>query len=492
MKGLDTVGISSEALDRVAAVWEADSSDLATLVKAGGLDPSVDFRHRDLRGWPLGGEDIRGFDFTGSDLRSTGVETAVSDATTIMDGTILDPRARERKPARRRAASIPASFPESKAVAPEGRYTKVRVPSLTDAELIDRTFVISDPLGLENVRAAAPPYDQWLTYEGRYEVGTMVRCSFAHRHKRGYVFRDEEEQRYLIGHECGAKHLGLGNWQSFTAGRERLEERASYLRLIRDLADALRTERNWIAGLPRHPAVQAFDELRTDLRTHYRGLLEAVRPVIARSDGLLTVRLEARDYAAEERRRERELQVREWYAGLSESERAEFNRKGGHFPKVDRTPITKRESRALGTLMGKTLFSASSRLDVAMRHVLPLVDAFLTMQRTPRTRQELLLVTRNARELVNRILHVREAILEAITFFDQENLDRFAQWADALQPEGQRFVALPGRIVVDRVKGEHRRFISRHAGLQPMNEEPFDRLRNAMTSVLRQAESSRR
>ena len=341
MKGLDTVGISSEALDRVAAVWEADSSDLATLVKAGGLDPSVDFRHRDLRGWPLGGEDIRGFDFTGSDLRSTGVETAVSDATTIMDGTILDPRARERKPARRRAASIPASFPESKAVAPEGRYTKVRVPSLTDAELIDRTFVISDPLGLENVRAAAPPYDQWLTYEGRYEVGTMVRCSFAHRHKRGYVFRDEEEQRYLIGHECGAKHLGLGNWQSFTAGRERLEERASYLRLIRDLADALRTERNWIAGLPRHPAVQAFDELRTDLRTHYRGLLEAVRPVIARSDGLLTVRLEARDYAAEERRRERELQVREWYAGLSESERAEFNRKGGHFPKVDRTPHNK-------------------------------------------------------------------------------------------------------------------------------------------------------
>ncbi len=84
-------------------------------------------------------------------------------------------------------------------------------------------------------------------------------CSFGHRHKRGYVFRDEGDQRYLIGHECGAKHLGLGRWKTFAAGREKLEERASYLRLIRDLAQAFESQRDWIASLQKDSSVLATD-----------------------------------------------------------------------------------------------------------------------------------------------------------------------------------------------------------------------------------------
>ncbi|GAB6843708.1 hypothetical protein HNR00_003389 [Methylorubrum rhodinum] len=485
MTPLDAVCIPSRALDRVAAVWDATEVTLRALVAAGGLDPAADFRHRDLRGWPLGGEDVRGFDFTGSDLRSTGFETAMVDATTILDGTTLDPAARNRKTAP--AARVRAR----RAVPPEGGYTKVRVPDLSDAELVDRTFVIADPLALENVTQGAPPADQWLTYEGRYEVGAMVACAFAHRHKRGYVFRDEADRRYLIGHECGAKHFGLGNWQSFTAGRERLEERGSYLRVIRDLADTLRAHRDWIAGLPKNPAVRAFDALRVDLRTLYPGLVSAAKSVISRHDGILAVTVEARDYAAEERRREREQEAREWYASLGERERAEFHARGGRAPAVDKSPLRKRETRALGTLRGSVLFSNSPALGQAMREVLPLVDAFLAMPRTPTTRRDLLGVTRNARELVTRVLRVRDSVLDAVEFFDRDNLERVAQWADALHIDGQRYVAAAGRVDAERIEGGQRRSLICPPDLRPMDNEPFDRVGTAVNSVSRRAEGSR-
>ncbi|MBB5765807.1 hypothetical protein ABEV34_06425 [Methylorubrum rhodesianum] len=490
MTTLDTVGIPSGAFDRVAAVWDATEVTLWALVAAGGLDPASDFRHRDLRGWPLGGEDVRGFDFTGSDLRSTGFEAAVVDATTILDGATLDP-AVGRKPAR--AAPAPAARGRApRAVPPEGGYTKVRVPDLSDAELVDRTFVIADPLALENLTQGAPPADQWLTYEGRYEVGAMVACAFAHRHKRGYIFRDEADRRYLIGHECGAKHFGLGNWQSFTAGRERLEERGSYLRVIRDLADTLRAHRDWIAGLPKNPAVRAFDALRVDLRTLFPGLVSAIKSVISRHDGVLTVTVEARDYAAEERRREREQEARAWYTGLGERERAQFHTKGGRAPTVDKSPLRKREARALGTLRGSVLFSNSPALGQAMREVLPLVDAFLAMPRTPTTRRDLLGVTRNARELVTRVLRVRDSLLDAVEFFDRDNLERVARWADALRIDGLHYVANAGRVDAELIEGGQRRSLVYPPELQPMADEPFDRVGSAVNTVSKRVEGSRR
>lgn len=491
MTTLNTVGISSATLDRVAAVWEATEVTLGALVAAGGLDPTLDFRHRDLRGWPLGGEDVRGFDFTGSDLRSTGFETAVVDATTILDNATLDPAALRRKP-KQSAPILAAQVRARRAVPPEGGYTKVRVPDLSDAELVDLTFVIADPLALENVTQGAPPADQWLTYEGRYEVGAMLACAFAHRHKRGYVFRDEADRRYLIGHECGGKHFGLGNWQSFTAGRERLEERGSYLRVIRDLADTLRAHRDWIAGLPKNPAVRAFDALRVDLRTNYLGLVSAIKSVIARHDGILTVTVEARDYAAEERRREREQEALEWYAGLSELERAQFHTNGGRAPAVDKSPLMKRETRALGTLRGGVLFSNLPALGQAMREVLPLVDAFLAMPRTPTTRRDLLVVTRNARELVTRVLRVRDSVSDAVEFFDRDNLEKVAKWADALRIDGHRYAVVAGRVEAEPIEGGQRRSLLRPSGLQPMDDEPFDRVGSAVNSVFRRAESSRR
>ncbi|WP_311274921.1 hypothetical protein [Methylobacterium sp. WCS2018Hpa-22] len=347
---------------------------------------------------------------------------------------------------------------------------------MSDAELVDRIFVIDDPLSLDNITSAAPPTDEWLTYEGRYEVGTSVTCAFAHRHKRGYVFRDEQERRYLIGHECGAKHLGLGNWQSFTTGREQLEDRASSLRLIRDLADAFRLHRDWIARLPQDPSIRAFDDLRRQLVADVPELVAAATATTARSDGMLAIPVRVRDHAAEERRREREAQAREWYAGLTEAERKAFHARGGRVPGVDRSPIISKGTHALGTLQGRGVFSSTPALSLGMRQLLPLIDRFLEMPRTPDTRKGLVDVTRNAKELVNRLHRVQAFIDDAISFFEQSNLERVARWADTHGFDGRRFSIRSGHIEMEKVDGGFKQVLARPPALKLLDPAPFETL----------------
>lgn len=482
MRDLDQVALSQEGRKRIAAVLATNERDFATLVRIAGLNPGSDFRGRDLRGWPLADEDVRGFDFTGSDLRSTGIESSLRDATTILTDAKLD-RSRKR---------VKMVVPEQKGVRPEGGYTKVRVPDLSDTELLERSFVIDEPGALVNLTQGAPPTDQWLTYEGRYDVGGRVTCSFGHRHKRGYVFRDEGDQRYLIGHECGAKHLGLGRWKTFAAGREKLEERASYLRLIRDLAQAFESQRDWIASLQKDSSVLATDRLRSDLRARCPEAVDAARTAFSRSEGRLFVKATVRDHAAEERRRERELEAREWYAGLDWDRRKEFHDKGGRAPIVDRSPLHRAETRPLGVLQGRTLFTSGPGLAVGIRHLLGLIDRFLEMPFTPRNRRDLMEIARNAKELVSRLQRLREGVADAIDFFEQSNLERFATWADRNSFDGLRFAARPGAILMEKIEGSPVMTLDRSPQLRPLDPEPLAAMQSAVHGVSERAERARR
>lgn len=486
---LGAIAAQSDVWDRIDAVLATgDDVSLPDLVRIAGLDPSSAFRGCDLRGLPLAGQDVRGFDFTGTDLRSTGIERAHMDETTVLDGALLD-RVRARTPRQTEQPSPPV---RARPAPPEGGYTKVRVPDLTDAELLERTFVVDDPASLENLTAGAPPTDQWLTYEGRYDVGGRVTCAFGHRHKRGYVFRDEGERRFLFGHECGAKHLGLGRWQSFAAGRERLEERASYLRLIRDLAATFRAEREWISRLPTDPAIVAADHVRAQLRSACPTAVAAAQAAFARAGGAISVKVTVRDHAAEERRREREAKDRERYAALDESSRLAFHEKGGRAPTIDRTQLNRQEARALGTLRGRTLFGTAPALRNGLANQIGLVDAFLAIRVSPRSRQDLMGIARNAKELVSRLHRLRDAISDTIDFFEVDNLTRFAEWADRNSFDDRRFFARADCLTVERFDGGAIEAIQRPPQLRPFDSGPLERLQATVRGVSDRIERARR
>ena len=73
------------------ALYSEESGLFHRLVAAGGLDPKLDFRYRDLRDLHFENADLRGFNFTGSDLRGTGVRFSRKlDNSTLLYGTTLD------------------------------------------------------------------------------------------------------------------------------------------------------------------------------------------------------------------------------------------------------------------------------------------------------------------------------------------------------------------------------------------------------------------
>lgn len=72
-----------------AAVFACDSRQLRDWALAGGLDPAVDFRRRDLRGLSFVGQDVGGFDFTGSLVDDGAFDGARCDATTTLPAGVV-------------------------------------------------------------------------------------------------------------------------------------------------------------------------------------------------------------------------------------------------------------------------------------------------------------------------------------------------------------------------------------------------------------------
>lgn len=89
---IDTPSLSDLRLDMAAVerVLTCQGNGLRNYALAGGLDPAQDFRGLDLCGWDLAGQDLSGFDFSDCDLRGTGIEYAIVDTSTRLDGAVLD------------------------------------------------------------------------------------------------------------------------------------------------------------------------------------------------------------------------------------------------------------------------------------------------------------------------------------------------------------------------------------------------------------------
>ncbi|MEE1656492.1 hypothetical protein VB618_09805 [Microvirga sp. CF3062] len=360
---------------------------------------------------------------------------------------------------------------------PGRKYTRVKIPNLSDTELRERSFRIPDPLLLPNlIERQHPPLDQELTYEGNYEVGTKLPCAFGHPHKKGYVFCDEGGQRYLIGHQCGASHFGLGDWAVFTKGLKQLEDKASYLRNIKTLREILSQHREWIAGLERHKAFKAFDQLRQELRWRYPQLVTACDQVFHRADGQLTLKGRMRDIQAEIRRDERE--------------EVEAERQGRPARKFD-SPMFKPISIDGGRLVGKALFINRAPVVSMVRDTVRNIDTFLASDKIITQVGHLIAVSRNARQLVTNLAEARYSVAEAVAFFQQDNLELFARWANEGAFDRKSFKAEVGRVrISDEVSNPY--VLSRPDALEPIEDERFDEIQAAVVSFDSQFKGARK
>jgi uncharacterized protein YjbI with pentapeptide repeats len=75
---------------RAKAILDLANDRLDHMVIAAGLEPAVDLRYGDWRGFDLSGADLRGFNFTGADLTGARFDNA-RIAGAIFDHSIYDP-----------------------------------------------------------------------------------------------------------------------------------------------------------------------------------------------------------------------------------------------------------------------------------------------------------------------------------------------------------------------------------------------------------------
>jgi hypothetical protein len=429
----DRLRLSEDAIRRIVDVLSGEETSLADVARAGGFDPATAFRGLDLKGWPLSGQDVRGFDFSGCDLRKTGVERALRDATTILVGSRLD------RSAAKALGLAPATTARRspRAKPPPGGYDKVRLPTLSDREMLDRDFLIADPTALASVIDDAPPVDEWLTYEGRYEVGADVSCAFSHRHRKGYVFRDEKDRRYLIGHRCGQQHFSLGSWTEFTKGRQGLEDRAFYLRLERDLREAFSVHREWLADLADSAPVRAFDAVRAQIRKRAPGLEEALRRTQDRAGGQLTAPVRERDFQKEERLRE-----------AAEEKRIKDGRPAGAAPPIE--PQWRMRESVIGVLSGGGMFKFDRSVGDRLRDIAAFAAMFVASDNEHGRRLDLARTTKRAREQVLGLVEAQEQIEASLAFFGQVNLDLVARWATAREIDRATYESAPSALIVRR------------------------------------------
>ena len=120
---------------------------------------------------------------------------------------------------------------------------------LTDFELKDRVFAISEPETLTGLTVFIPPSTSTPTIEFQYNVTPpakrsrpWVYCVHCGRptHWRGYVVKFDGGVRCLIGKDCGAKYYGA-DFHLFEKEFDAQRKRQFELRRIRALTAAAAT-----------------------------------------------------------------------------------------------------------------------------------------------------------------------------------------------------------------------------------------------------------
>ena len=88
------------------------------------------------------------------------------------------------------------------------------------------------------------------------------------------------------------------------------------------------------------------------------------------------------------------------------------------------------------------------------------------------------MLSRNARTVVNNIVSSQRDVAEAIEFFDQGNLERFAAWGNSRKIAKCSYKVGAGFVDVTNEKGVRFR-LERPKKLQPLTDDRFNVIENA-------------
>jgi len=299
---------------------------------------------------------------------------------------------------------------------------------LTDFELKDRVFAISEPETLADLTIFIPPSAATPTIEFQYDLTPpakrsrpWVYCAHCGRptHWRGYVVKFDSGARCLIGKDCGAKYYGA-DFQLFEKEFDAQRRRQFQLRRIRALSQAFPHMLRSLAEFTALPSVLQFDEVRHAMKSRM-GELTAALWAVARSGGEMAVEELVRDHVAEAAR---------------DKNLGDVAVASGQQPD-DNDPIYLSVKRVIGQLDGRELLSVTEpihpfllleheRLKLSWQYIQKLdTDRMITLK--------LGKLVDDVLESVDKIDRLQAPIAAVPRFFGPRNLASIAAWANQVR-----------------------------------------------------------
>lgn len=299
---------------------------------------------------------------------------------------------------------------------------------LTDFELKDRVFAISEPEILVDLTDFIPPSTATPTIEFLYNVTPpekrsrpWVHCANCGRptHWRGYVVKFDSGARCLIGKDCGAKHYGA-DFHLFEKEFDAQRKRQFQLRRIRALSQAFPHMLRSLAEFTALPSVLQFDEVRHAMKSRM-GEITAALWAVARSGGEMAVEELVRDHAAEAAR---------------DKNLGDVAVATGQQPDDD-DPIYLAVKRGIGQLDGREILSVTGpihpfllveheRLKASWQYIQKLGTDRMTTMKLRKLVDDVL-------ESVDKIDRLQGPIAALSRFFGPRNLASIATWANQVR-----------------------------------------------------------
>lgn len=304
-----------------------------------------------------------------------------------------------------------------------------KLSELSETELVDWVFSVSDPESLDDVSDDPPPAED-PEVEFFYDMagrGLKVRCVYCcyPNHYAGIVVRYPSGARRLVGRDCARTHHGV-DFERQLIEFDAAVERQSYARRKQALIAAGSHIAAAFAELRVHPAIGNHDDVLSALRGRMPDLAAALAEVGRRGDRLVIDRV-VRDTEGERARRAR-------LGDRFEEVRQEVKDAGGDWR------MFRHEPDDIGPLSGALFFANGVRIEQR------LADIETTVQATIRafaTNDDLRAA--QIRAGFGRLAEQRDALelefarLEALRLaFEADNLVRIARWANDAAAEQAR------------------------------------------------------
>jgi hypothetical protein len=311
-----------------------------------------------------------------------------------------------------------------------------------------------------------------------YEADTSAKCVFGHSHKKGIILRDAEGRRYPVGHTCGKERYDL-DWNKLENAVQRIRDRKEYLLRLRAIGTAIKSEEEWLVEIPNHPGIAAFDRLRQTFPADCRALfVECTK--LADGNGTMWADVDERDFAAEERRRERDAERDADLKDMTPANRQRYFKKFG-VPGTDKSPLYKKVPRSTGVLPGLSIFAGTPPLKTRVREYVTqiryLADICLQLPNSG----DLPGISKIATRTFNDLAAALREISDAALFFNYADLIRVVEWANKRGFYGLKFSVDGAALRIENEDEQSSVRIARPVDLAPIETGA---LSNLLASLL--------